>query len=299
MTDVLRLLQPFKWRGIAYPVLTRDVDFAHEGAPNRIQYRDGEFFEQLGTRSPTFRYTLAMREDIAIKGYRNLFTEGLPILFRDMRDRTSSLLEDPVYGSFACVPQIFGESTDINKRDGTDVRVEFVHSPDIAAQFAEEPAPTIQGLVTDAGALNQEITRVDWTQTESPQPEIDALDAITGIGGQAQASAGKIRSGLEHFAFQMEKLEEQAALLESPDGFQIQRTARRNRAAATALAQRAKDPQKRIVVVLAKYQKTISGVAAEAGMTVKELLDLNPSLVKKPFIPANTPIRVFRADGRA
>ncbi len=296
MTDVLRLLPPFRWRGIAYPVLTRDVGFAHDGAPTKIQYRDGEFFEQMGSKSPTFRYTLAIREDIAIKEYRNLFTEGLPILFRDMRDREIGDLEDPIYGPFRCVPQVFGESADPTKRDGTDVQVEFVQSEETKPQ--SDQVPTFQGLAADAGALNEELTRVDWTQSGSPEPSIDALSAITGVGAQIEANAGKVRSGLEQFAFQMDKLEAQAARLENPDGFQIQRAARRNRAAATTLAERTRDPLKRVVTVIAKYQKTITGVAAEAGMTVKELLDLNPALVKLPFIPANTPIRVFRADGR-
>jgi hypothetical protein len=287
-----------QWRSIAYPVLSRSVSFAHEGAPSRIQYRDGEFFEQMGARSPTFTYTLALREDIAIKQYRALFREGLPLLFRDIRNRERGLLEDPVYGSFFCVPQTFDEDLDINKRDGTDVRVTFVHSPDISGEFAEEPAPTIQGLVTDAGALNADISKVDWTQTESPQPEIDALNAISGFGAQIEANAGKGVAALHNVAFQLEKVEEQAARLESPDGFQIQRAARRNRAAATALASRAKDPQKRIQTVISKYQKTITGVAAEANMTVKDLLALNPTLARLPFIPPNTPIRVFRADGR-
>ena len=218
MTDVLRLLPPFRWRGVAYPVLSRGVSFAHDGAPTRIQYRDGEFFEQMGARSPTFTYGLALREDIAIKQYRALFREGLPLLFRDIRNRERGLLEDPVYGSFFCVPQTFDEDLDINKRDGTDVRVTFVHSPDIAGEFAEEPAPTIQGLVTDAGALNSDISKVDWTQSESPQPEIDALNAISGFGAQVETNVAKTRSALQNVAFQLEKVEEQAARLESPDG---------------------------------------------------------------------------------
>lgn len=287
-----------RWRGIAYPVIARSVSFAHEGAPTRIQYRDGEFIEQTGARSPTFTYTIAMREDVAIKQYESLFTEGLPILFRDIRDRTRAILDDPVLGSFACVPQTFDDDTDVNKRDGTDIRVSFVHSPDIAGQFAEEAAPTIQGLVTDAGALNADISRVDWTQTGSPMPEIDAFDAVTGFGAQLEANAGKVQSSLEHMAFQLEKVETQAQRLENPDGLQIQRTARRHRAIAKKLSTRASNPHRQVITVASRYQKTISSVAAEAGMSVKELLELNPSLARFPAIPPNTPVRVFRADGR-
>jgi hypothetical protein len=298
VTDELRRLPPFRWRGIAYPVLARNVSFSHDGAPTRIQYRDGEFIEQLGARSPTFSYTLALREDIAIKDYLNLFTEGLPILFRDMLDKTRAILEDPVYGSFSCVPQSFDDDIDLQKRDGTDVRVIFTRSVDIASPFAEEPNPTISGLITDAGKLDEDLARVDWGQEASPEPSMDALNAIAGFGAQIEGNANKGVAALEATAFKLEKIEEQAARLENPDGFQIQRAARRNRAAATNLASRARDPQRQVVTVTARYLKTISGVAAEAGMTVKELLDLNPSLARRPSVPPNTPIRVYRADGR-
>lgn len=298
MTDVLKLLPPFRWRGIAYPVLARNVSFSHDGAPTRIQYRDGEFIEQLGARSPTFSYTLALREDIAIKDYRNLFTEGLPVLFRDMLDKTRAILDDPVYGSFSCVPQSFDDDTDLQKRDGTDIRVIFTRSVDIASAFAEEQQPTIQGLVTDAGQLDAELTRIDWGQEASPEPSMDALNAISGFGAQIEGNANKGVAALHATAFKLEKIEEQAARLKSPDGFQIQRAARRNRAAATALAKRARDPQRQVVTVIGHYQKTISGIAAEAGMTVNELLDLNPDLARLPAVPPNIPVRVYRADGR-
>jgi hypothetical protein len=299
MADVVALLPPFKWRGVQYPVTSRSVSFGHEGASSRIQYRDNEFIEQLGAHSLTFRYTVAMREDIAIKAdvYSHLFTEGLPALFRDMRDRTRGILEDPIYGSFACVPQRFDEEIDLQRRDGVDVQIEFTHSPDIAADFAESPNPTIQGLATDAGALDAEIKKVDWQQEPSPEPSMDAINAITGVGGQLEANVGKFTSALHDTAFKLEKIETQAKRLENPDGFHIQQAARRNRAAVTELGKRAKDPNKRIVSVSKAYQRTISTVASEAGMTVKELTDLNPSLVRLPYVPANQPVLVFKLDG--
>jgi hypothetical protein len=142
VTDIFPLLQLFSWRGNEYPLLARSVSFAHEGAPSRIQYRDNEFVEQLGAHSLTFGYTIPTREDIAKGPYRALFREGYYNLFRDMRNREPGELVDPFLGVFQCVPVRFEDDTDINKRDGTDVRLEFMHSPNIdGAEY--EPAPTL------------------------------------------------------------------------------------------------------------------------------------------------------------
>ncbi len=184
MTDVLRLLPPFEWRGRRYPVLTRAVSFAHDNAPHKLQYRDGEFVEMTGAKSFTFTYTLAMREDIARGPYKNLFTEGLIPLLTDCRDRTPGPLVDPVYGEFRCVPASFTDDSDNNKRDGTDVRVEFTHAPEFVTADDEQRDQNItgiSGLVADAGQLDQQLTLADWNQEPSPDKVTDILSAINGL----------------------------------------------------------------------------------------------------------------------
>src|SRR5262245_39843475 len=118
MTDVLRLLPPFEWRGVRYPVATRSVSFQHEQAQHRIQYKDGEFIEQTGARNYTFNYTIPMREDIARGPYKNLFSSGLIPLLIDCRNREPGQLVDPVYGEFRCVPTSYNDDIDVGKRDG-------------------------------------------------------------------------------------------------------------------------------------------------------------------------------------
>jgi hypothetical protein len=296
MSDILKLLPPFEWRGRKYPVLARSVSFSHEGARHKFQYADDELIEQLGAQSLTFSYTLAMREDIfkGKAGYEHLFTVGYPTLFRDMRDRMRGPLVDLALGTFICVPTSFSDDMDPQKRDGTDVRVEFVHSPDPAAQFVEEAAPTIQGLTSDAGAMDAELAKANWEQEPSPEPTIDPLSAISGFGAQIEAQGNKVTSALEDFAYRCEKVEDQIDRLENPDMWPLQRALRANRAAALKASKRAKDPTKKVVRVARGEDRPLSVVAAEFGMTIEQLIQLNPTFAGRPYVPAGTPISIFK-----
>lgn len=294
MTDVLKLLPSFKWRGKAYPVTARGVGFAHESATHKLQYRDGDFIEQTGARNLTFRYTVPMREDIAKGPYANLFTVGLPELIRDCRNRVADVLWDPVYGEFRCVPSSYDDETDVTRRDGTDISLEFTHSPEL--DDAEGFVSTISnsGLVTDAGAMNAELAESqDFEQFEGEMPDTDILSAINGFGAQLERQGNKFSAALDDLAFKCEKIEETADRLENPQNWQIRRSARRVRETAVRLKKRAADPRRRVVEVTRRFAATASAVAAEEGMTLQELLELNPVLARSGIVPSGSVVRRY------
>lgn len=272
------------------------MSFAHENATHRLQYRDNDFIEQLGPHSLTFSYLLCMRQSVARGPYRDLFTVGYPILFAHCRDREKGLLVDPVLGEFICTPTTWADELDVARRDGTDVRVEFVHSPDVD-EVEDLRAINLPGVRTDAGALDRELERVDWEQEPNPEATQDPLNAISGFGAQIEANANKQAAALEDFAFKCEKLEQQIDRLQNPDVWPLKRAARRNRASAVALAKRAKDPTREVVRVINGANRAISTVAAEAGMTIQELIAQNPILARLPYVPAGSPINIVKRRG--
>lgn len=297
-TDALSKLQLFSWRDQVYPLLTRQVSFAHEGAKHRIQYRDNDFIEQLGPHSLVFSYTIPMRQGIASGPYKDLFTVGYPLLFAAMRDREKGVLLDPVLGEFVCTPVSWSDDLDVAKRDGTDVRIEFEHAPDVD-EIEDLKALTLQGVTSDAGALDAELGKVDWQQEPSPEPTMDALNAISGFGAQLEAQGGKAAASLEDFAYKCEKIDQQIDRLQNPDVWPLKRAVRRNRASAVALSKRAQDPTKEIKTTVVSHVRTIAGLAAEADMTVAELLAQNPSLSRLPFVTPGTAVNVLvRRRGR-
>lgn len=287
MTDILRLLPRFQWRNQSYPVSERSVTFAHEAAPHRIQFRNGEFREMTGARAFAFNYRLPMREGIAKGPYANLFNRGLNVLLRDFLDKSPGILIDPIYGTFRCVPGEWNDDTDINRRDGTDIRISFHHSPELGTKEPELKAEIISapGLLGEARALEQDVQRVNWQQEPSPEPNSDIFGAISGAAGQITAQADRVAAAFDDLAFRLEKTEAALDRLENPQNWRLRDSVRRNREAAVRIKRNYGDPAKKVRQVTNNYARTLSVIAAEAGMTVQELLRLNPGLAKTPLVP--------------
>lgn len=298
MTDVFRLLQPFEWRGRRYPLTARQVTFQHENAPHKVQYRDGEFVDMTGATGFSFAYTIPMREDIAKGPYKNLFNEGLPVLLRDIRLRTPGQLIDPVLGEFRCVPQTFTDESDVQKRDGDDIRLEFKQAPEFAAAdpAIRDNLTGINGLVSDAGQLDQALTKADWKQEPSPEGVTDILSQINGIGRLGLRQKNRLTGYLNDLAFKLEKIEDTADLVENPQNWKLRNDVRRMRDVVTQLNKRAaENPIRKFRRIVKNVATTVSALAAELDMTLEEFIALNPALVKLPMVPAGTKITAYAA----
>ncbi len=297
-TDVGRLVAPFRWRGVQYPVAARSMSFRHEQIEHKIQYQANDYSEPLGPHSFLFRYTIPMREDIAKGPYVNLFNVGLTKLVRDCRSREPGLIEDPFYGTFRCITVSFEETFDVNKRDGTDVQLEFLHSP----QFGEgEPLlkdniTGIEGLKSDAGGLEAEVQAADWNQEPSPEGVTDILSQINGIGQKGLRQIDKVSARLDDLAFKLRKIDETASAAENPDNWLLRDSTRNALDATLRMKDRlTESPAKKVQRVTTRFAKTISVIAAENGMTIQQLLQLNPSIGKGgPLVPAGVEVKVLK-----
>lgn len=284
------------WRGIVVPVLTRSSGFAHDGVQHKFQYRDGEFIERTGAQNPTWTYTIPFRQDIAAGPYSNLFTEVFLRFVEACLDRSPGVLIDPIWGEQRCVVTSLNEDSDNNKRDGTDVRVEFTRAPEIdeTAQAINGGVSSLQGVATEAGILDQEITTVPWEQEDSPGATSDPFSLVSGTLSQIERNGHKISAALDDVAYRAEKVEAAANRLEDPKTFQIVRSSRRVQAAAKRAKDRVDNADRTVFRVLVRYTKTTSQIAAENGMTLQELLALNPGLARSPRVAPGTKINVYR-----
>lgn len=295
MADYLSLLPPLLWRGLNYPVSARSVSFSHDNARHKFQYRDGELIEQTGAQALTFSYTIPMRDGIATGPYKDLVTKGLPLLFEDCQNRARGPLQDPFYGQFMCVPASYRDDTDVTRRDGTDIQVEFVRSLESGETDALPDFPTLNGLVSEAGALEKALSQTSFKQEASADGSNDLLTQLTGLGGQIQQQGQSVSARLEGLADKMKRLDEQIDRTEDPSKWGLQQSARNVREAALRLKAKGDNPGERILTVTKNSARTITEICAESLMSLPDFLRLNPDLVRSPLIPPGTPIRVLPA----
>lgn len=294
MADVLALLPPLIWRGQIYPVTARSAWFTHDGVRHKYQFRDGEMVEQTGVQALTFSYTIPMREGLAKGPYKDLATKGLKVLFEDCQNRVRGPLNDPFYGEFQCVPTSYRDDTDVTRRDGTDIQVEFVRSLETGEADTVGDFSSISGLVSEAGALEKALSETQYKQEASADGSNDVITQVTGAIANVKQQGTAVARRLDDLALKLKNLEEQLSLTEDPSTWGIQDSARSVRESALRLKAKAENPGERILTVTKGTARTVSQVCAESFMSLGDFLRLNPELVRFPLIPAGTPIRIVQ-----
>lgn len=296
MTDVLVQMQRTAWRFIEFPITSRKYGFMQEQARHRYIFKDNQLIESLGTENPTYRYTIPFREDIAKGPYRHLFTEVYPEFLAACLDRTRGVLSDPVHGDVTCKCVSLAEDLDVNRRDGIDVDVEFIVAPtqaDIVSDLGTQ-IKTLQGATEDARRLDDEIKKIDWRQEPPPEPTVNPIDFVTGVGNQIEVAGGKITAAFADVAFRAEKLEATIERLKDPNLEPQRQQARRLQAAVMRIEENTDitgvHPIKRVTVTT---NRSLSALAASLGMTVQEFARLNPQFARSPLVKAGTIIRAF------
>lgn len=303
-TDVLRLLPPVMWRGINYPIISRDVGFAHESVQHKLERRNEDLVEQTGARNMTFSYTFPMREGLFKGPYKSMFIEGLRKLLADCRNKTPGILVDPVYGEYRCVPASYQDGMDLGKRDGTDIKVEFLHSPEEGASSAPE-MPTINAVINDGRTANASAATLgDFPGTPPASraqllPEQDdgagdgteLLNAINGLGRQVLAFGERLNAQLDNQIFRLHKLEDTANELSGPPAWILRRDARKARDTANRLRATSAEV-KPVRVVVNASPRSVTSLAATLGVSVADLIRANPSLSRSPIVRAGTNVVV-------
>jgi prophage DNA circulation protein len=297
MTDLLVQLQRASWRQIEFPVMgTRDFGFQHEQAEHRYIFKDVQLIESLGRKNQTYKYVIPFREDIALGPWANLFTSVYPDFLDACQNRERGVLVDPAHGALPAKCVSFREILTVDRRDGVDVEVEFIHSPteDDVVQDRGTVIRTLEGARGMAGAFDREIAKIPFTQEASPRPTISPLDAISAVTSQVEVGLNKVSASFADAAFRVEKATASIERLKDPTNQPALQQAARLRNALISLEETTDPtcvrPLGRISVAT---DKTISAVAAKLGMTIQELVRLNPFLARTPLVRAGTQLRVF------
>lgn len=294
MTDVLKDLLRVSWRGIEFPITARQFGFQHEQARHRYIFRDEKLVEALGRDNPSYRYTIPFREDIAKGPYANLFVSVYPEFLGACVDRSRGVLEDCVHGSRQVQCVSLAENLDVNRRDGIDVDVEFIVSPDeadLGQSFADQLA-TVDGAKGVAGAFDRQAEIVDWQQEESPQSLVNPLDALSGIADQLNVASNKVTNAVADLNFRAQKAIDSIDRLKQPKLAPLRTQARRSQAIANKLPETLELRGNRpIRVHVTDRETTVGQLASRLSNTVRQIIELNGRLARSPLVQQGERVR--------
>lgn len=309
MTDIFSSLKELVWRhpsiteDFVLPITSRDVGFQHEDAQYAFNFRENNTIEGLGAKNLTFSYVIPFREDIAKGPFKNLFVTIYPKFLTTARSQLSGVLIDPILGEFPAKVTTYQEITDINRRDGIDVNVAFIHTPsdDETRTF---PLKGFDDILTEAGQLDVAVGEIDpllWAdrQLPPPKPLVPFLNAIRGVLDQINAQGNRIVASIHQLASQLEALQDSAERLQDPKRSpQISAACRRLRVALIDLEKTAARPDKAVGTFLVQTKMTFTELAKTLSMTVEELVQLNPTLVKYNLVLPGIKVLRYLSDGR-
>lgn len=297
MTDILGQLQRASWRQIEFPVMhQRDFGFEHAQAEHRYLFLDAQLVESLGRKNPTYKYIIPFREDIARGPWKNLLTSVYPDFLDACQDRTRGVLVDPLHGALPAKCVSLRETLDVGRRDGVDVEVQFIRAPtedDIVEDLGTQ-IRTLEGARDSAGAFDQQIAKIPFPQRIPPAPTINPLDTISSIANQVEVSANKVTAALGDTAFRLEKTTASLKALGDPTVQPaIQQAARLKNALLNLNARSSAQPSRPVREVTSTSSQTVASIAKKTGMSVGELVSLNPQFARSPLVPSGTKVRVF------
>lgn len=303
-------LQHFSWRGIVVPISARSATHSHEIVAHHLHYRQGELIEIPGSRNLRFRYTIPMRDGFFKGPYAaQLFSQVLPTFLAAYFDRSPGDLVDPILGAKRCKPVSLQDNSDVDKRDGEDLDVEFVEAPAQDDLESEQFDPSPAGLSEQGQEIDRQMAALDWAgdppeqisgeeqdwETETPpDASVNPIDAITGALRQGQRANQKTKAIFQDTYSRLRALEDATDDVGITTRAPLIRRSRDLRL-SVARAQREQQSRGRPRKVTRLHQDmTVVEAAAYVGLTVQELIELNHSFAKLTVIPQGTLVTHYK-----
>ncbi len=307
--DILRQLHEASWRGIQFPLTdTREFGFQQSQEEHRFLFRDEKLVESLGRENPTYRYTIPFREDIVRGPWRNLFTAVYPQFLAACLDRSNGLLDDPFHGPVQCKVVSLQETADVGKKDGIDVQVTWIASPDddFDRQDLGTLISTLQGARHTKDYLDSQATKLDDDTKKklaafnkgSEFGRLNPLAAATSALNQVEAAGNKVQAAFGDVAFQAEKLDDSLRRVANPSLAPTRSAARRLALVAGDLARSPFGARKRDTKTVRTYVVPADigklALSAKLGTNPQELVTLNPAIARSITVTKGTTVLYFR-----
>lgn len=273
MADVFSQLLKASFRGLPLYASAIRTKQPQGLARHRFPHRAGAIIEPTGPEEVTFVVTCHFRQAVDPKA----FPDGFRAIFQAYRDTSPGAFVHPEYGTITVIPGSWEDELVAEKRDGLDVQLEFVE--DNNALEKAEDRPTI--FTAEAAIRQGEVS-----PPPSPAPGrpsfLEVAKGLLGRVQQAQIQASQAQAalgGVVRLGHDTVKVLEKTG-----DYASAMNVVRAGRSLARAI----KAPSIKREILRTALPPV--GIAALVGISLDELLKLNPKFVGLVVVPAGTPV---------
>jgi hypothetical protein len=292
--DLQAKLKPLSFRGIKVPCTKRSARFQQGPVRQHVANGTHELISTTGPENWVYSYTIPFTQAAARGGYVDLWLRTLDEFLAACRDTSAGPLYDPSRGKITA-RCISGDLTlDALKRSGEDFTVEFIDSPPLDSTVVPESGlAALSSAVSLAGALDEKVVAAKVPEDVSTPPLSNPLKKIDGVARQGMAAQSRVAGQIDSVSNDVQRIEDTHKDASDPKKIEVARAARNLR----ATLKRSKIIHNPIQVIRDVTQvgtQTLADVAFSLNMTVTELLQINPGLIRSPSVRPGTKISAPR-----
>lgn len=284
-----------QWRDIIFPITSREVRFGIKLAEYPILYRR-QMTEALLVGAKVFTYDIPATDGLKVKPYAQWFSVSFEKFHAAFANRTVGALQDPVYGGLQAIPYEWSDTISVADRNGARIRASFVEYVS-DGMLESEPVGALAGKAGFyAKSLDDAILKLPKTSLPSlPGTSFtQMISQIKGIGDQIIRQGQRATGMLQDIASHCMALVDTFDRLANPgESIGAKAAAVALHKVVRELIKRVSNPTKMVKVIVTSTTILVAALAAQYGISMGELLALNPDLVKRTRVPPGTQVKIY------
>lgn len=280
MADILSSLPRLTINDLEIVVISSGSSVDFDLAMNKPVYKNNAIIDFLGSNNRKFTYTLGFYE--GIKGYEFAFSSTFPKFKTIIESGNKCELRDPILGTFQVYPTKYSISSDVNKRNGISVDIEFVHAPEIDEAVKE--ITSVEGVKSKSAQMAQAALSTPTLPTSVLTEILSIVNDIQNLGDTVTVAILLTVGKLESARFKLEKIAKTVERLTDPQSWVLLRAI--NAVIDTInFVEGIFTSGDQYGIYLVEEPITLLRLAAKLNMSASDLQKLNPSI--KKIVPQN------------
>lgn len=309
--DVFSQLRGFAWRDIGAPVTAVRLMLRQDLAQHKYVGRPGAEIEATGRAPFEIHADIPFLNHIE-PGPNETWKKGnlYPVVWKKylaaMADTSTGELQHPELGVITCKPHTFDAPLDALKRGGVmgvATWIETTEDPNALSQLIAAVSP-LAGAIQAAKDIDRHLKTLSppFPKSKVPEPSFDdMMRSVQGVFDQVTLMQKRVGGTIGNILYRVDNIVRSmnAAMHLSPNSatqvknWPMRDACERMKSALRDLEKQLLTGPRPIGIYIPSRSATMGKLAADIPSDIGSLMNLNPALLARPIVPANSKIRYY------